>query len=304
MKRNIISYISTIVLGVLLIVPKSQAQETEEFSLKNYRFYFTFETIKQIDDARLLKVSYTAKNKKDRKDILPIYEADINFYNVNDEDDILLGTAQTNKEGIAELLLEKDQILSTDDNGYINFKAVFDGSDELDYEEEELAVKDLILKFNLEEIDSIKTISVEAMSLDSLGSQTPVDDVEIKFFTKGMLSNMLIDEGYISDGSYEFEFDQSIPGDKNGNLSFVAKIVDSDDFGSVVKEQDMPWGIGQTSMVIENNNQLWSKAAPIWMYIVLTIMLVGIWANFIYTIIELNKIRKETKNVEKLDVNT
>ena len=45
-------------------------------------------------------------------------------------------------------------------------------------------------------------------------------------------------------------------------------------------------------------NTLWSKAAPIWMYVVLTILLVGVWANYVYTVIHLFKINKEGKELE------
>ena len=50
----------------------------------------------------------------------------------------------------------------TDEDGYINLTARFEGTDALDAEEEEILVRDLILELNLEEIDSVKTIFVKA----------------------------------------------------------------------------------------------------------------------------------------------
>ncbi len=49
---------------------------------------------------------------------------------------------------------------------------------------------------------------------------------------------------------------------------------------------------------LDDSNTLWSEAAPIWMYIVLTILLVGVWANYAYTIKNLFSISKEGKELE------
>ena len=296
MTSKVYKYTFIAIIGLLLLSSRGLAQDKD--SLDNYRFYFKFNTVKQADSTRLLKVEYTARNKKDRKDIVPVYGAEIQFYNVADDEDLALGTAKTNKEGIAKLTLPKDQKYSTGEDGYITVKAQFDGSDALDGEEEELTFKDLKLIFNLAEIDSVKTISARAYTLDSLGTEIPVDEADINFYIGGMLSKMKIEEGSLSDGEYEFELQKVVPGDKDGNVTYYAMIEDNDDYGTVIAKQTMKWGTGQNTGALENDHMLWSEAAPYWMYIVLTIMLLGVWVNYVYTVINLIKIKKETKKIE------
>ena len=58
-------------------------------SVKDFKFIYKFSTTKQADNSRLLEVSFIAQHKKDRKNKVPVFEADIKFYNATDDDDIL-----------------------------------------------------------------------------------------------------------------------------------------------------------------------------------------------------------------------
>ena len=64
----------------------------------------------------------------------------------------------------------------------------------------------------------------------------------------------------------------------------------------------MKWGTTLLEDPNKNDNTLWSEAAPIWMYVVLTILLVGVWANYVYTVINLVKIKKKSTELE-IDAN-
>ena len=270
------------------------AQET---TVDDYRMKFDFNTFKKADNSRLLEVNFVGTNKKDRKDKAPVYEADIEFYNVLNDQKIKLGTAKTDKEGLAQLTLPESQKYMKNDDGYINLKAVFEGSGELDSEEEELAVKDLFMELDLEEIDSIKTVILHAYTLDRLNSKIPVEDVDVIFSVGGMLSKMPIEEATVENGEYEFEFPEGIPGDIKGNIDVFVSLEDNDDFGNVIQKKTVNWGV-LNKITETDSNTLWSEVAPIWMYVVLTILLVGVWSNYIYSFINLLKIKKEGKELE------
>ena len=294
MKTTFFRYSVLILLTGFLINTNSLAQENVA---NNYKMLFKFKTVKQHDNSRLLEVSFIGQNKEDRKDKIPVYEAEIKFYNILSDDEVLLGAAKTNKEGIASIILPVDQSYLSDEDGFINFTAKFEGSDALDEEEEEILIKDLFLELNLAEIDSVKTVLVKANLKDSLGVETPVAELDIIISVGGMLSKMKLEEDTLEDGEFEFKFPTDLQGDVDGNVTVYAIIDDHDEFGNVVQKQTIKWGIfnKETSKV---SNTLWSEAAPIWMYIVLTILLVGVWSNYIYTIINLLKIRKEGKQLE------
>jgi len=288
MKTGFLKYSVFILLISFIFNLESYAQETD---VSNYRMNFKFNTIKQPDNSRLLEVNFIGMNKKDRKDKIPVYDAEIKFYNVLNDNEVLLGSSKTSKEGIAELVLPKDQNYLIDTEGNISLKAQFEGTDALDGEEEEITVKNIFLDLNLEVIDSVKTVSLKAYVIDSLGTKIPVEESDIMFYVEGMLSKMKINEGTISDGEFDFTFESNLPGDIDGNISVMAMIEDSDDFGNVIQKKSIAWGVLDKTFNVENN-KLWSKAAPIWMYIVLSVLLIGVWANYIYTIINLYKISK------------
>ncbi len=294
MKTTFFRYSVLILLTGFLINTNSLAQENDA---DNYKMLFRFKTVKQHDNSRLLEVSFIGQNKEDRKDKIPVYDAEIKFYNISGDNEALLGAAKTNKEGIANITLPVDQSYLSDEDGFINFTARFEGSDALDEEEDEILIKDLFLELNLAEIDSVKTVLVKANLKDSLGVETPVAELDIIISVGGMLSKMKLEEDTLEDGEFEFKFPTDLQGDADGNVTVYAIIDDHDEFGNVVQKQTINWGIFNKEES-EASNTLWSEAAPIWMYVVLTILLVGVWANYVYTIINLLKIRKEGKQLE------
>lgn len=295
MKSNLLKYIKiTSFLVALLFSIQSNAQENDA---SNYNMSFEFKTVKQDDNSRLLEVNFTGKNKEDRKDILPIYNTEIKFFNVLNEEEVLLGSAKTSQEGIAQITLPENQKYLTDEAGNINLMARFEGNEALEESSAELIVKNIHLELNLEEIDSVKMVMVTAFSFDETGAEIPLEETDVIIYVQGMLSKMKIAEGTISEGAFEFEMPTNLPGDKNGNLTVFSIIEGHEEYGTVIQKKNIKWGVFE-KQITEAKNTLWSSAAPVWMYVVLTILLVGVWANYIYTIINLFKIKKEGQDLE------
>lgn len=298
MKRNKFKY--PFITSFVIIVLFSSISLGQEIDVNKYKMIFNFNTEKQADNSRLLEVSFIARNKKDRKDVMPIYNAEIKFLNILNEEEVILGSSYTSKEGIAQLTLPENYNYLIDDDGNINLSAQFERTDALDEEAAEISVKNLHLELNLVEIDSVKTVLVSAFTTSKLGEKIIAEDVEINFYVQGMLSKMLIEEGFISNGEYKFKFPTDIPGDTNGDLLVYSMIIDHDEYWNVTQNKNVNWGVFHKN-IVEEKNTLWSAVAPLWMYTVLTIMLVGVWANYAYTIIHLFKIKKEGKKLELKD---
>ncbi len=269
----------------------------QNVDVENYRMMYNFKTVKNSDNTRTLEVSFIARNKEDRKDNVPVFDAEIKFFNTLNDEEVLIGTSKTNNEGIARLILPENQKYLADEDGYINLKALFEGTDAIDEQEETLSVKNLYLELDLQEIDSVKTVFVKAYLKDSEGTILPVEECDIRISVNGMISRMKIEDGTIENGEFEFEMPTNIPGDANGNYTVFAIIQDHDEFATVIQEKNVNWGVF-TKLAANDSNTLWSEAAPIWMYIVLTILLVGVWANYAYTIKNLFSISKEGKELE------
>ena len=147
-------------------------------------------------------------------------------------------------------------------------------------------------------VDSVRTVTARGYTLDSTGTKTPVEEVDIAFYIGSMLANMKVEEGALSGGEYEFELKEQVPGDPEGNVDVYVMVEDNEVFGNVKQKKSMKWGTTLLEDPNNNDNTLWSEAAPIWMYVVLTILLVGVWANYVYTVINLFKIKKEASSME------
>lgn len=295
MKTRLFQYFAVTILIGLLAITNSFGQEE---SVKDFRMLYKFNTTKQADNTRLLEVSFVARHKKDRKNKVPVFDAEIIFYNILNDQEVKLGTAKTDNEGFARLILTESQSYLTDEDGYINLKAVFEKTDAIKSYSKEIAVKDLFLEFELKEIDSVKTVIVNAFTLDSLKTKVPVEEADLVTSVGGLISKMPIDEGTIEDGEYEFEFPENISGDIHGNIDVYITIEDHDDFANVIQKKNVNWGSIKEQTEAENN-KLWTDIAPIWMYVVLSILLLGVWANYIYSIRSLLQIKQEGKELEK-----
>jgi len=290
------TYITSLIIALFF----NNNTVAQELDANNYKYRFNFNTTKQSDNSRLLEASFIGVNKKDRKDKIPVYGAEIAFYNVLNEEKVLLGKSKTSKEGLAQLSLSENQLYLTDSERRIILLAHFDETDGLAGQEDELNFKDINLSLDLIEIDSIRTVVVKAFMIDSLGVENPVLETDLFIAVGSMMSKMKIEEGTIEDGEFEYEFPTDIPGDTNGDVTVYTLIEDSDEFGSVIQEKKANWGTFN-KQISEDKNTLWSEAAPIWMYIVLSILLLGVWANYLYTIVNLFKIKKEGKQ-QKLEI--
>ncbi len=268
----------------------------QEFELSNYKIRYSFSTQKNIEGNRELQVSFLAANKKDRKDRIPVGDAMIKFYHSDKDSLILIDEIKTNNEGIANLTVPSTFNLVMDEEGYYNFTAQFDATESLKRQKKTLQVKDLFLNMNLSEVDSLKMVSLDAFTLDSLGEKLPVEELDLVFSVGAMLSKLPIEEASLEDGVYEFEITKDIQGDINGDFQLFAFVDDHDDYGTVLQKVESNWGVFDDIREPEKN-KLWTEAAPIWMYVVLTILLVGAWANYFYTIIKLFKIKKMGANI-------
>ncbi len=279
-----------VLILTLVFINKGNAQE-DEFDLNAYRVRFSLQTTKNPDLTRTFRAEYYVQNKKDRKDRLPVKDAEIVYYNISDTLEIKLGSTSTDAEGYADLNLPANQAYLYDEEGFINVEARFTGTSDLKNQTKSISFKDLYVDLALEEVDSVKTVTVRTYTLDSVQNEIPEDDIDVIVSVGGMLSKLPVEEETTDEGSFEFEFPDDMRGDKDGNFKVYAFVDEHEDFGTVLASADSDWGvfddIGEPA-----KNELWTEAAPIWMYVVLTVLLVGVWANYVYTIVKLRAISR------------
>ncbi len=222
----------------------------------------------------------------------------VKFY-AGEDSMILLGEAKTDREGVAQLQILNYPEQAEDMDGVVRYFAEYEGNDSIIPTEMDLYIKDVNLQIVLELIDSVKTIQAIAF-YKSEGEKIPVADEDIYFFVPRMFSDLSVGEDFLDeDGQVTIEFPDDIPGDADGYLEVVVRFDQHYLFGTVEKRQRVQWGMPTKHEIPKSYRALWTQIAPIWMIVTLSIMLVGVWSHYIFVIIQLIKIKRLGKNLNK-----
>lgn len=292
MKKKIVFRFNLILLLSLVVsfISRTSAQGFEDYNIS-----FDLTSLKQEDNSRLLKLEFSGTNTNDKKDVIAVVDAEVSFYNILEDQEILLGKSKTNKEGVISFIVPKSQKYLKDSDGYITVVARFEGNKVLDPQESELMFKDLFLEIVLNSEDSIRTVKVNAYTLNNDGAKEDVESLDIVIGVKGMLSKLVLDENALEGGTYEYELPEDIHGNSMGDLTLFVKVDEHADYGNVISTT-LVKDTYAINKIKPEKNKLWTDAAPIWMYVVLTILLVGVWSNYLYSIFNLIKISKLGKS--------
>ena len=100
-------------------------------------------------------------------------------------------------------------------------------------------------------------------------------------------------------GTGKVEYPGKLVGDSLGNIIILARIEENDMFGNVQGQSSISWGIPKQYYLAEKpSRELWTPIAPIWMIVTLIIMLTGVWAHYIYAVVQLIKIKQISKKTQ------
>ena len=229
------------------------------------------------------------------REIKAIKNAIINF-SAGPDFQIDLGSAVTNKKGKAICIIPKGFKIPVNADRKFSFKAAYSGNDSLNSAEEQTQAKDLILEMKLEEQDSIRNVIITAYELTEKGIKIPLRNEAINVYIPRMFSLLKIAEAKLdSFGTATVVFPLNIPGDSVGNLKIIAKLEDHSEYGNVEKYEVKKWGTPASKRYLLIHRALWTAVAPVWMIVTLTIMLVGVWAHYLFVILRLILISRAGK---------
>jgi hypothetical protein len=242
-------------------------------------------SIKNSDESRSLVAVFNYRNKE-TKESFEIKGAKINFY-VGIDSIIEVGTIETNENGVAKCEIKPDFILPKNEEGFIHFSADFEGNNAISGASDELDVKDVIIELSLEEIDSVKAVTVKIAQLNGKNERIPLNEVEMPVYVARMFSHLKLGTITLAEGEGIFEFPSDIPGDTAGNLVVIAKFDENEEFGTVIKSETMKWGIPTKHLNAYSPRSLWTQVAPVWMIITLSVMLLGVWGHYVFVLVQL-----------------
>ena len=152
----------------------------------------------------------------------------------------------------------------------------------------------IALSFN-EESDS-KIIIATATNFNN----DPIEDLELYFYVKRTFSNLPIGDIFnVTDetGTVKVVFPNDLPGDLEGNVTILVKIIDSDIYNEQTIETKKKWGVPSPSPdQLDEKRSLWAAAAnaPIPLILIISALIFSIWFiifYIIYTLFKISKIR-------------
>jgi hypothetical protein len=153
----------------------------------------------------------------------------------------------------------------------------------------------------LTEIDSIKTILLSAENVNN-GRMVPVSGEKLMVYVPRMFSSLPISEATLDEsGKASVEFPADLPGDKDGNITIIARFEEHPEFGNVEKQTTLKWGVPAASSTHSSHRALWTKTAPKWMTYTLSILLLGVWGHYLFALISLIRIRMDAKRKDQED---
>ena len=292
--KNLIIYKSGRILSlffilILFFVTDITAQESKA----KERIYMSAEFF-QGEGKKELKATVRARIGEKRK-MLPVESIPVIFYNITDTSESKLATIISNENGEAILLLNQELHLQANTEGGYSFAVKFEGDDNYRKASKEISAREARIEISFIEIDSIRTIQAKAYETGINGIRIPLEETDIKFYVPGSFSLYAIGEGSFENGICEVNFPVTLPGDSLGNLTILARIEESDDFGNVEARAVKGWGIMREPVIIESNRGLGDTDAPLWMVYTLLVLLSAVWIHYIYVFVVIYMIKKDAK---------
>lgn len=287
----------TAVLCMLFLLPASvhaqtdstaqkEKTEVEAPSLMSPTIEFT--TVQRSDKSIDLKAA--VKTKVDRTFYkIPLLK--ITFFQMNDTASKELGYVLTDRNGVAVLNVADPGV--ADKEGKVHFKAVYAGNKSLEPAEEEVSVKRALLTLTPVKGDSSYSMTAKVVDLAD-GKETPVPEAAITVFVKRSFNPMKLGEGTTDEaGEATVDIPANLPGDENGNLTFIGRVDENETYGNMEATVTSAWGLPHSAEKAKMERALWSKHPPMWMLITFIILITTVWGHYFVIIFELFRLRKE-----------
>jgi hypothetical protein len=246
------------------------------------------------DDSVLLTARLTYR--KDR-DIIALENAVVEFSAGNDKGKNKLAALKTDSTGTASVKVSVKTGIPSGTEGVIKYGASFTGEGKYLAASESFQAKPARLIIEFFEQDSVKTVRVTASQEDKKGDRIPLGGQTVKLYVPSLYRPLPIGEIALDEsGTGTLEFPKTLVGDSLGNIVVMAQIEENDLFGNVLGKNTINWAIPKHLIPQETpSRELWTPVAPLWMIITLIILLAGVWAHYVYAVIQLVRIKRSSK---------
>jgi hypothetical protein len=288
--KNIFSKLMLVAVSVLIAGNIATAQEKIAPKLR-------LSYIKHMSGTSEIKARAYSKKGKEFE---PCMGVTIGFYKDADEEQLYKKQDVDHMGETTVLLSEQDASAFRDSTGQYHFYAKIEKNTKYKSAEADLAVMSATIDAEFkQENDSTKVLKATLMVYDAASKKMiPGASMPLNCGVNGALCLLPVGKELNNtndQGQIELSFPNDIPGDKDGNLTIVVKLEEDDNYGTVMFEKTVKWGVP----LLHPDNPLASRSligsrnnAPWFMVVVISSILIAIWGYLCYIVFGLYKISK------------
>ncbi len=234
---------------------------------------------------------------KTGKKIEPLMNKVFQLYLDSNKTENSIATVTTDKNGKAKSFLPPSLKAAWAASPLHKFIAVATGK------EEEIAAELEIIKSKIKIDTAIeegtRRITVQVMKYED-SEWVPANEVEMKVGIQrlGGILSAGDEETYTTDSSGTVNVEltkDSLPGDEKGNMVLVAKVEDNDQYGNLLVQKTVPWGVAlKTDKSFFDQRTLWTTRfrTPLWLLFMAYSIVIGVWGTIIYLVLQIIRIKK------------
>jgi hypothetical protein len=245
-------------------------------------------------------------NTKVGKKVEPVKNSGVNLYLDSVSENNLIAKVKTNEEGVAKAFLPTGLKSAWESSALHKFVAVAEASKEFGETEAEATVTKSKITIDTTSDGDARSIIVKVSAMKGT-EWVPVKDVEMKvgISRMGGILSAGDEATYTTDssGSVTVELKKiSLPGDEKGNIVLAAKVENNDQYGNLLVEKTVPWGVAfKPDNSFFNQRTLWStrNRTPPWLLFMAYSIVLGVWGTIIYLVSKFLKIKKMGKEFDK-----
>ncbi len=222
----------------------------------------------------------------------------INIYMDENLPKNLIGKVTTNMMGDAFAVIPKELKTLWDSSPKHKFIAISSATKDFNESNNELEITKAKILIDTIREGETKSLVVKVLEYKD-NSWMPAKDIETKAGIRRHASVLPVgkEQTYTTDstGQFSAEFKRdSLPGDDNENITLVAKVEDNDQYGNLVVEKIVPWGVKVDKANDFDKRTLYSARfkSPYWL-IGMAYLVIGIvWGVLIYLIVVIVRVMK------------
>lgn len=257
------------------------------FAQKRKKSIIKVEYFKNHNKTESLVVTLRVKEKQ----YVPLSDAVVQFYCINDTSNVLLDKINTNEKGQAIIAIDDNPNIFKDTSRFVTFEVEYNGDTTIKGAKSKIAVKQADLEVSFFQKDTIKSIEVNAKEIGLDDQNTPIKDLDISFYIKGTFSLLNFGKEKTDEkGNTKIEFPVHMPGDTAGVLTIVVRIEEEDTYGTIETRGEINWGT-PIQLPEEKHRGLGDTDAPLWMVYTLITLLSAVWFHYLYVIFLIVKIK-------------